>query len=188
MKYRRVVTGHSSNGKAVVASDSEVVADTVAMLPESEFYRLWGADSPPQFPGSGSQPKASNFFPPLGGFRFLIFTAPPDSIANPASGDQQILLNELESKLPGVAAHLERDSPGMHTTDSIDFEYIISGEVWLELDDGKVVHLRAGDTVVQNGTRHAWRNRGSEPCRIVAFLVGAHRHPSGVEVARSANT
>src|SRR5262245_17811755 len=118
MKYRRVVTGHSSNGKAVIASDSEVDADTA-----------------PQFPDSGSQPKASNFFPPLDGFRFLIFTVPPDSIANPASVDQQILLNELESKLPGVAAHLERDSPGMHTTDSIDFEYIISGEVWLELDE-----------------------------------------------------
>jgi len=63
----------------------------------------------------------------------------------------------------------------MHVSDTIDFEYIISGEVVLELDDGVEVRLRAGDTLVQNGTRHAWRNRGSEPCRMVCCLIGAHR-------------
>ena len=63
----------------------------------------------------------------------------------------------------------------MHTTDTIDFKYVISGEVWLELDDGVEVHLKAGDTLVQNGTRHAWPNKGSEPCRMVGFVVGAHR-------------
>ena len=52
---------------------------------------------------------------------------------------------------------------------------VISGEVWLELDDGVEVHLRQGDTIVQNGTRHAWRNKSSEPCRLVTILVGAHR-------------
>lgn len=81
----------------------------------------------------------------------------------------------MEKKLPGVAAHMEPDNPGMHTTDTIDFEYVISGEVWLELDDGEEVCFRAGNTVVQNGTRHAWRNKGSEPCRMVVCLIGAHR-------------
>jgi quercetin dioxygenase-like cupin family protein len=32
---------------------------------------------------------------------------------------------------------------------------VLEGEVWLELDDGAEVRLRPGDTVVQNGTRHA---------------------------------
>ena len=45
----------------------------------------------------------------------------------------------------------------------------------LELDDGASVELGPGDTVVQNGTRHAWRNPYSEPCRMVVFLVGAER-------------
>ena len=63
----------------------------------------------------------------------------------------------------------------MLTTITIDFEYVISGEVWLELDDGKEVHLRAGDTVVQNGTRHAWRNKGSKPCRLVLCQIGVQR-------------
>ena len=51
----------------------------------------------------------------------------------------------------------------------------ISGEVVLELDDGAEVTLRPGDTVVQNGTRHAWRNRTSEPAVLVVVLVGAKR-------------
>jgi mannose-6-phosphate isomerase-like protein (cupin superfamily) len=70
---------------------------------------------------------------------------------------------------------MEPDAPGMHTTDTIDFEYVISGRVVLELDDGASVELGPGDTVVQNGTRHAWRNPFDEPCRMVVFLVGAER-------------
>jgi quercetin dioxygenase-like cupin family protein len=64
-----------------------------------------------------------------------------------------------------------------HTSDgkATVFEYVLSGEVWLELDDGKEVHLRAGDVVVQNGTRHAWRNKNTEPCRLVICLIGANR-------------
>jgi quercetin dioxygenase-like cupin family protein len=81
----------------------------------------------------------------------------------------------MEVALPGMAAHMEPDHPGMHTTDTVDYEYVVSGEIDLELDDGATVHLVAGDTVVQNGTRHAWRNRGTEPCTMVVVLVGAHR-------------
>jgi quercetin dioxygenase-like cupin family protein len=62
----------------------------------------------------------------------------------------------------------------MHTTATIDFEVVLEGEVWLELDNGAVAHLRAGDTVVQNGTRHAWHNRGTLPARLAVFIVGAH--------------
>ena len=52
----------------------------------------------------------------------------------------------------------------MHTTDTVDFDVVVSGEIWLELDDGAEVKLEAGDCVVQNGTRHSWHNRSSEPC------------------------
>jgi len=70
---------------------------------------------------------------------------------------------------------MEPDNPGMHTTDTVDFDYIISGEVWLELDDGQQVHLQAGDCVIQNGARHAWRNKSSEPCVVAVAIVGARR-------------
>jgi quercetin dioxygenase-like cupin family protein len=63
----------------------------------------------------------------------------------------------------------------MHTTPTIDFEVVLSGEVVLELDDGAEVTLRPGDTVVQNGTRHRWRNSGAEPAVLAVFIAGA-RH------------
>ena len=175
MNIRRVVTGHTPDGKATVASDTDVDAITLVLLPGMEFYRLWGADTAPTFPDDGSPRSAPAYFPPVGGFRFGLFTVAPDSVAMPKDLDMQLAMAEIEEKLPGVAAHLEADNPGMHTTDTIDFEYVLSGEVWLELDDGKEVHLRAGDTVVQNGTRHAWRNKHTEPCRLVVCLIGARR-------------
>jgi mannose-6-phosphate isomerase-like protein (cupin superfamily) len=45
----------------------------------------------------------------------------------------------------------------------------------LELDDGNIVHLRQGDCIVQNGTRHRWRNPGSEPCLMAFVSVGGKR-------------
>jgi hypothetical protein len=48
-----------------------------------------------------------------------------------------------------------------------------------ELDDGAEVTLEAGDTVVQNGTRHAWHNRSDAPAHIAVFLVGAHHDRVG---------
>lgn len=175
MKVRRVVTGHTSDGKATVASDTEVDAITLGLLPGMEFCRLWGADEAPTFPDDGSPRSGAAYFPPVGGFRFGLFTVAPDSVAMPKDLDMELAIAEIEEKLPGVAAHLEADNPGIHTTDTIDFQYVLSGEVWLELDDGKEVHLRAGDTVVQNGTRHAWRNKHTEPCQLVFCLIGARR-------------
>ncbi|MEZ5143509.1 MAG: cupin domain-containing protein [Acidimicrobiales bacterium] len=177
MEIRRVVTGHDTDGKAVVASDEEVDGIRLDLLPGYEFHRLWGADEPPSFPDDGSAPPAHDYFPPLGGFRFGIFTVPPETTLAPSDIDVPAALAALEESLPGMAAHMEPDNPGMHTTDTVDYEYIVSGEIDLELDDGATVHLRAGDTVVQNGTRHAWRNRSSEPCTMVVVLVGARRAP-----------
>ncbi|HJN51494.1 MAG: cupin domain-containing protein [Pseudomonadales bacterium] len=177
MKIRRVVTGHTEDGKAIVASDTQVAATTIDQLPGAEYHELWSADGPPTFPDDGSQLPAKMWFPPVGGFRFATFNIAPQSQALPEDFDRELAIAELEEKIPGMVtqANMESANPGMHTTDTIDFEYVISGEVWLELDDGEEVHLKPGDTVVQNGTRHAWRNKGTEPCRMVVFLLGAHR-------------
>ena len=185
MKIRRVVTGHTPDGKAIVASDTEVDGITVGLLPGMEFHRLWGADTAPTFPDDGLPYPSVAYFPPVGGFRFGLFMVPPDTAMAATPVDMEAALQEAEEKLPGAVAYLEPDHPGMHTTKTIDFEYVISGEVWLELDDGMEVHLRAGDTVVQNGTRHAWRNKSSKPCQMVVVLIGAHgKDRSGDSYAR----
>jgi mannose-6-phosphate isomerase-like protein (cupin superfamily) len=172
MDVRRVVTGHDASGRAVFASDERVAGLTMAALRGSEFHRLWGADEAPTFPDDGSPPEHETYFPSVGGFRFGLFTLPPAGTPAP-SGEPD--LAEVEAKLPGLLAHMEPEDPGMHTTDTIDFEVVLSGEVVLELDDGAATTLRPGDTVVQNGTRHRWRNEGAEPAMLAVFIVGARR-------------
>ncbi len=44
----------------------------------------------------------------------------------------------------------------------------------LELDDGEEVTVRAGDTVIHSGTRHACRNRAGQPCTLAVVLIGHH--------------
>lgn len=175
MRVRRVVTGHDAKGKAVVASDTEVEGLRPALTPGLEFHRLWGSDVTPKFPDDGSQPEHHVYFPPVGGFRFGMFAVPPGHRVDAQPPDDlEAAVAEFEAALPGLASFMEPDSPGMHTTDTVDFEVVLEGEVWLELDDGVEVHLQAGDTVVQNGTRHAWRNHGDSTARLAVFLVGAH--------------
>ena len=174
MRVRRVVTGHDDDGKAVVASDTEVDGLQPALTPGAEFHRLWGGDAAPRFPDSGSSPPHHSYFPPVGGFRFGMFSVPPGHRQGVPPDDIATALAEFEDAMPGLSGYMEPDAPGMHTTDTIDFEVVLDGEVWLELDDGVEVHLRAGDTVVQNGTRHAWRNHGDTTARLAVFIVGAH--------------
>jgi quercetin dioxygenase-like cupin family protein len=66
----------------------------------------------------------------------------------------------------------------MHTTDAIDYGIALKGEMWVELDDGAEEHLGTEDCIIQNGTRHAWRNRGTEECVMAFVMVGAHRNRS----------
>jgi mannose-6-phosphate isomerase-like protein (cupin superfamily) len=175
MSVRRVVTGHTPDGKSVFASDEEVEPVTTPYFPGYEFYRLWGADETPTFPDAGQKSPHTQYFPPLGGFRFGVFTLPPESsVVLPDDLDPAGAEAAMEAALPGLAAHLEPDAPGMHTTASVDYEWIVSGRIILELDDGAQVTLGPGDTVVQNGTRHAWRNPFDEPATFVVTLIGAH--------------
>ena len=172
---RRVVTGHSPEGKAVFVSDEKVAAAPMGQSSAGGFHQLWGGDVAPTYPDDGRQPTQATFFPPVGGYRFLVVTMPPAGARPAPEGNAEAARSDADRRFPGLSAHMEKDNPGMHTTDTVDFEYVISGEIVLELDDGAEVVLHAGDTVVQNGTRHRWHNRSNEPAVYVAFLVGAHR-------------
>jgi len=176
MGTRRVVTGHDIGGKAVFVSDEEVEPITLALLPGTEFYRLWGADKPPDFPDDGSATTGHTYFPPVGGFRFGIFTVAPDSVSMLDGLDMEDAVREMDEKLPGAGDYLEHDHPGMHTTATIDFEFVVSGRCVLELDNGATRELGPGDTVIQNGTRHAWRNPYEEPCVMAVVLIGANHN------------
>ena len=183
-----VVTGKTASGKSTVVSHGALKPVTVGMLPGVEFYRIWGSDTMVALPSDGSPPPELEYFPPKNGFRFGMFSLPPATSTRapakkapqttPQQAPTQAQLQEAEEKLPGLLKFLEADHPGMHTTNSVDFDVVVFGEVVLELDDGTEMLLKAGDCVVQNGTRHAWHNRSRERCLIAFSLVGADRKPT----------
>jgi mannose-6-phosphate isomerase-like protein (cupin superfamily) len=173
MNVRRVVTGHDASGKSVFVSDETVEAVETTMMPGFQSHLLWGGDTTPQFPDDGTMPEWHTYFPPIGGFRFGIFAIPPATTAAPAGLDMEAAVADTEAKLPGLLRYLDPSDPGMHTTDTIDFEVVLEGTIILELDDGAEVTLHPGDTVVQNGTRHRWRNPGDKPARLALFICGA---------------
>jgi hypothetical protein len=71
----------------------------------------------------------------------------------------------------------DRTSP-LHTTMTLDYNTILSGEVDLILEATEV-HLTAGDTVVLPGTAHAWRT-GSTGCVMSITMIGlSERDRSG---------
>jgi mannose-6-phosphate isomerase-like protein (cupin superfamily) len=174
MRIRRVVTGQSEAGAGVLR-DEEVSPITVALIPGAEFHRIWGSDATPEIPAPTSASEPRDWFPPAGGFRFGFVTLPPAAAATPGDLDMAAALGELSDKLPGFIELMEPDSPGMHTSDTVDVVLIVSGQATLQLGDGPEVNLAVGDCVVQNGTRHAWRNPTSEPCTMAVAIVGARR-------------
>jgi hypothetical protein len=157
MQVRRVVTGHDAAGKAVFAADEQVAPTTLALLPGMEFHRLWGADATVSFPGDGSPPAAVMYFPPVGGFRVGMFTVPPSTTqADLSTIDVPAALGELEAALPGMSSYMEPDAPGMHTTATVDVEYVISGRCVLPV--GRAVpHGRGARRCASRGRAAALR-------------------------------
>ena len=62
------------------------------------------------------------------------------------------------------------DAGQWHTSDTVDYEMILEGEIGLELDEGMVT-LAAGDCVVQRATRHRWVPTTDKPCRMLCVMV-----------------
>jgi quercetin dioxygenase-like cupin family protein len=179
MQLRRVVTGRDADGTSVVVVDEPVPPIEVGAVPGSSFHLVWGTDDGAATVGRAPQeprePTLFPFFPGPGGTRFLFVRFPPESSAPEPVGTPEDLGAEAERELPGLMGAFEPDHPGMHTTDSVDYGLCVEGEMWLELDDGREVHLTPGTCVVQRGTRHAWHNRGTVPALMAYVIVGAER-------------
>ena len=76
----------------------------------------------------------------------------------------------------GTVLRVVEFSPGVqarnHRTDLIDYAIVMSGEIDMEMD-GTLIHLHAGDVLVQRGTIHNWINNGTAPCVIAFALIDA---------------
>jgi mannose-6-phosphate isomerase-like protein (cupin superfamily) len=169
--HRRVVTGHTG-GKSVVKSDDQLNAYGFKSVPGYEHTLIWASDGIPDLRKEPAQPDyPASVVPGPGGTVLHIVTFPPES----ASIDQQAAAKESSQRLPGLAERFEHNAPGMHATETVDYAVVFDGEMWLEIDDGKTVHLKRGDVVVQNGTRHGWHNKGTEPVTMLFFMHGAQK-------------
>ena len=171
--YRRIVTANA-NGKSNVQSDESMPAYEFSTVPGYQHTLIWVN---PTTPDLSRQQRFDSYpdsvVPGPGGTSLHFATFPPGSVFVDPSFDGEAAREEALVRLRGLADHFEREDPGMHKTNTVDYSVVYDGEIWMELDDGETLHLKRGDVVVQNGTRHAWRNKGTKPVTMLFFLNGA---------------
>ena len=161
---RRVVTGHRGT-KSVVLFDSAAPNQKLRQASGLVSTLLWVTDERPA-DVSGSADRSLREIgvpPPPKGSIFRVVDFPPEG----GTRSREAVLKEMGVADTGGARH-----HAMHKTPSTDYAVVIEGEIDMLLDDSEV-HLVAGDVLVQQGTNHAWVNRGREPCRIAFILVDA---------------
>ena len=157
--FRRVVTGHDVTGKPVIWIDGNA---TNHKFPSEKITStlMWSTDESPTRILSDEDEGAR-----------VLGSAPP------ANGSRFTMM-EFQ---PGNAAHL-------HRTDTVDYVICLTGEIDMFIDETQFITLRADDVLIQRGTKHAWANRSSKPCRIAVVLLDASPKRkgsiSGLESAR----
>ena len=168
---RRVVTTVDTSGKAVVLFDGANPNTKVRPDRKTVSRLLWVTDETPA-EISGPKDRAAReigIAPPGGGSIFRIVDIPP----TPPEVDALDL--DYQHKIIGDHAPKKGRPPRhplMHRTRTVDYAIVMDGEIDMLLDEGEI-HLKAGDVLIQQGTNHAWVNRGRDPCRIAFVLIDA---------------
>ena len=176
MKIRRVVTAKNQSGKSTVVSDGSSPREMVLQhTPGFVSSPIWMNVGTPDLSAGATDPmqKDGSLLAPTGGAVFLVVTFPPDKVMMSPDFNPELAGPEHGAAAPGIADTFEMDNPGMHTTPTVDYGTVIKGQIVLELDDGETVTLNAGDTFVNHGVRHAWRNPGDEPATVSFVMLGA---------------
>ena len=160
---RRIVTGHDSSGKAIVATDERLPGTASPSRPGISRCEIWSADKMPVDNAEGAAAEAQRK-----GF---------------------VVRHNYVGSGQGSVVRITEFAPGapkfMHRTETVDYAILLSGECDLELDDGKTVHLKEGDIVVQRGTMHAWVNNGSQPAVFAFILIDADPAKAGGQELRT---
>ena len=174
MTVRRVVAGTDARGKSVFLSDGVVPnSHAFASMPGQAQIRVWFTPGQPTTTPPADEPTNNTgpVVPGPGGASFVIVQYAPDTVVASPDFDPAAAGQELATYAPDLAQVFEPD--GMHRTHSVDYGVVLTGEVWLELDDGAQTRLTPGDTVVQLAARHAWRNKTDAPASVAFVLIGA---------------
>ena len=168
---RRIVTGHDAKGKSIIVSDGP--SPHVLALPgrgDFGLTNLWVTDKAPASNAGNADAAARKVVlePPANGTIFRVVEFPPEKGGGAFDRDAAFAAMGADHAMdPDASRH-----PGMHKTSSVDYAIVLSGEIWALMDEGETL-MRAGDTLVQRGTNHAWSNRSDAPCLVAFILVNA---------------
>ncbi len=180
---RRLVTIDDEHGRSTLLQDgpSPDVRCDPARLGFSST-RVWVTDRTPapitDVPETRQWPHTLE--PPPGGSVCRVVSFPPDKSWAGRVGAREVQAFFRAMGSPEASTYSAKaPHPYMQRTRTLDFGIVLEGEITLVLDSGEVP-LRAGDTVVQRGTNHAWSNRSNRPC-VVAF--SSHDAAAGGETA-----
>jgi len=144
---RRVITGHSSEGKSILLRDEAkepIFWSPESVAPVHDLYR------------TNEHPAVIDTEVPTGNWVDEI-AANPELISANGSTFRAIDMP------PGMTVP-------MHRTISIDYGIVMKGNLTLILDDGKITTLKPGDVVVQRGTSHGWRNNSIDEWVRIYFI------------------
>ncbi len=181
--FRRIVTGHDQDGRAVILSDAPPTrVQQIGGPGGPTFFEVWNTrETPVVIDRQSGEPLESGLVlaPPKGGTRIRVIDFPPE-------GEVIRRLTEAEaaekfSEMGGAeAARSRADAPHplMHRTQTLDYGIVLEGELTLVVDRGETT-IRAGDIVIQRGTSHAWANRSDKNCRV-AFVLNDGRFVGGL--------
>lgn len=170
---RRVVTGTDENGKAVFVSDGPAPhTHAYSSIPGMRATFVWATDPDARPTSDDPTLDLVRDVPAYGETRLLFVTFAPESVYADPGFDAAAAAAEDRIATPMLSELFEADDPGMHRTPSIDYAIVLDGEIHLELDDGATSLLRRGDVVIQNATRHRWRNLTERPTTVAFTWIG----------------
>lgn len=173
MHIRRVVTGLDVEGRSAIISDKPAPrTHDFAAIPGFSNTVVWAmADSAASAPAPADiTPTLRSLMPGPGGSALTIVQFPPSAVF--ASIDPVAAAAEEAEALPGLADTFDPDMPGYHTTQTVDYQIVLSGQLLLSLETGEPTLLQAGDVIIQNATKHAWSNPSTEPAVLAAVSLG----------------
>lgn len=172
---RRVVTGQTADDRHIYTHVETV--EPREMGGGAKWYGVWGWEELPELPFSPEGPYIpQSVFPRSSGMRINTVTFPAGFGVKGVEFAPIPPDPEFQKLQAAVISGGEHDfDVGMHSTDSVDLGFVFSGEITLIQGDGSEVTLVPGDVMVQNGAKHAWENRGSEPCMICFVVMGTPR-------------
>ena len=105
-----------------------------------------------------------------------IWVTPAVPAAWEATGDPTLGEFRVEPPLGGSICRVATYRPGasidIHSTKTVDYVIVVSGELTLVLEDREIM-LTQGDVVVSLAAPHGWANRGETDCVAVAILLTA---------------